>query len=93
MTTPLQCPEAVHPRLAAALLLLLLLPSTIFFLRKLAPLVVIFVVFSVAAMAEPLPSSSSFSLSAVNGLGWKLVARWINSRRRRLEAKSLDGRS
>lgn len=45
MTTPLQCLEAVHPRLAAVLLLLLLLPSTIFSLRKLAPLVVIFVVF------------------------------------------------
>lgn len=43
MTTLLQCLEVVHPRLAAALLLLLLL-NTIFSLRKLAPLVVIFVV-------------------------------------------------
>lgn len=43
MTTPLQCLEVVHPRLAALLLLLLLL-NTIFPLCKSAPLFVIFVV-------------------------------------------------
>lgn len=44
MMTPLQYLEVVHPRLAAVLLLLLLLLNTIFPLRKLAPLVVRFVV-------------------------------------------------
>lgn len=57
-TTLLQCPEVVIPRTVAALQLPPLLPSTIF--APVLNVVVIFVVSVVAALAEPLPASSSF---------------------------------
>lgn len=66
MTTQLQCLAVVNPTVAPRPRLLL--PSTIFSLCTLLLLVAIFAVFLVAAMAGPVPASSSFLVSAVKRL-------------------------